>query len=239
MIRKFLFLITAFFIFYNFHYAQQDNISSEINSEVKELYNFHEIIYPIWHTAYPEKDYKALRSFLPEVNKLAGDLYSAKLPGILRDKQEKWDNGITEFKNAVAEYNESAKGSDDEELLKAAENLHAKYEMMARIIRPVLKEVEEFHKVLYIVYHKDLADKNFDAIKTASKQFITKADAITKAKLSRRLENKTYKFKLAASDLLNAAQELEKVCNEGSNQEINVAVNKLHSKYQVLEKIFD
>jgi hypothetical protein len=239
MVRKFLLLISAFLIFYNCQYAQQDSLFYDISSEIKELDNLHEIIYPIWHNAYPVKDYAALRSYLPEVNKLSDNLFSANLPGILRDKQKKWDDGITELKKAVADYNESVKSSDEEALLKAAENLHSKYEMMVRIIRPVLKEVDEFHKVLYIVYHKDLPEKNYAAIKSASKEFVIKAEAITKAKLSKRFENKTYEFKVAASDLLTAAQEFEKTCSNESNQNINVAVNKLHSKYQVLEKIFD
>jgi hypothetical protein len=224
---------------YSNSYTQQDSLSYEISGEVKELSDFHDIIYPIWHTAYPEKDYKALRSYVSEINKLAENLFVAKLPGILREKQGKWDSGLAEMKKAVEEYNNSAQGTDDDSLLVAAENLHSKFEMMVRIIRSVLKEVDEFHKVLYIVYHKDLPNKNFDAIKTASKVFIEKADAITKAKLPKRLENRGERFKIAAADLLFASKELEKICVEGVNEKMILAVNILHTKYQSLEKIFE
>ena len=237
--KKFLLFILTFLIIYSFQYEQQNCFAQEIDGEVEELYAFHEIIYPIWHDAYPKKDYKALRSYLSEVNKLAGDLYSVELPGILRDKQNKWEEGIADFKRAVAEYNKSARGSNDEALLKAAANLHSKYETMVRIIRPVLKEVDEFHKVLYVVYHKYLPGENYEAIKSVSKELVSKAEAITNAKLPKRLEDKAHEFEIEASNLLKSSRELEKICKEDSNQNINTAVNKLHLKYQELGKIFD
>ena len=36
-------------------FSQDAERKSEIDSSVPELFDFHEIIYPIWHTAYPEK----------------------------------------------------------------------------------------------------------------------------------------------------------------------------------------
>jgi hypothetical protein len=50
--------------------AAQD-MAKETKSEVPELTAFHEVIYPIWHTAYPDKDVKALRGFVPQINELA------------------------------------------------------------------------------------------------------------------------------------------------------------------------
>ena len=54
--------------------------ADETKSEVPELTAFHEVIYPIWHTAYPEKDYQALRSYVPQIHELASKIYAAKLP---------------------------------------------------------------------------------------------------------------------------------------------------------------
>ena len=79
-------------------------------------------------------------------------------------------------------------------MLDAAEVLHAKYEMLVRTIRPVLKEMDEFHKVLYVVYHKDLPAKNWEAIRAAAPDLKAKAEAVTQAKLSTRLEPKAETF---------------------------------------------
>ena len=108
----------------------------ETKAEVPELSAFHDVIYPIWHTAYPDKDYAALRSFAPEVKDKAQGILSAKLPGILRDKQEKWDAGLAEFKKAVENYSASSDSGTDEDIWKAAEVLHDSYEKLVCIIRP-------------------------------------------------------------------------------------------------------
>ena len=213
--------------------------TEETESRVEELSEFHEIIYPIWHTAYPEKDYAALREFVPEVNRLAKNVFNAKLPGILRDKKAKWDEGLAQLKRAVEDYNKAAAGKDDQALLDAAEALHAKYEMMVRLIRPVLKEVDEFHKVLYVIYHKYLPNKKYADIRSVTDDMIEKAEAITKAMLPKRLEAKADEFSSSAQELLEATKMLKASCLTENEEVVKSAVETLHTKYQNLEKIFD
>jgi hypothetical protein len=213
--------------------------AQETESAVPELSAFHEVIYPIWHTAYPEKDIAMLKSLVPQVNELAEKVFAAKLPGILRDKQAKYDAGLAEFRKSVEAYNAAAKGSDDKAMLDAAEVLHAKYEALVRAIRPVLKEMDDFHKVLYVVFHKDLPDKKWDNIRAAAPDLKAKAEAVTQAKLSTRLEPKQESFNTAAADLVKAATALAALGPDADGAAIEAAVLKLHSCYQELEKIFN
>jgi hypothetical protein len=214
-------------------------IAQETESAVPELTAFHEVIYPIWHTAYPDKDIAMLKSLVPQVNELAAKVFAAQLPGILRDKQAKYDAGLAEFRKSVEAYNAAAKGADDKAMLDAAEVLHAKYEMLVRILRPVLKEMDDFHKVLYVVFHKDLPDKKWDNIRTAAPELKAKAEAVTLAKLSTRLEPKAEMFKAAAVELVNAASTLAALGPKAEGKAIEEAVLKLHTRYQELEKIFE
>lgn len=213
--------------------------AQETESRVPELEAFHEIIYPVWHTAYPEKDIAALKGFVPEINKLAGEIFEARLPGILREKEAKWLAGLEEFKKSVEAYGAAAYGADDQALLNAAEVLHARYEMLVRAIRPTLKEMDDFHKVLYVVFHKSLPDVKFAEIKAVSGDLKSKAEAVTKATLSKRMEARSAAFQAASTDMLKAAIEFETACQEDDNAAIESAVLTLHTKYQALEKIFD
>ena len=213
--------------------------TEETESRVEALSEFHEIIYPIWHTAYPEKDFAALREYVPEVNRLAKNLFEAKLPGILRDKKAKWDSGMEQLKKAVKDYNKAAAGEDNQALLDAAEVLHAKFEMMVRLIRPVLKEIDEFHRVLYVVYHKYLPNKEYANIRSVTDDMILKAEAITNARLPKRLKAKSDEFSAAAAELSEASKILKAACLTGNTGIIDKAVESLHTKYQNLEKIFD
>ena len=213
--------------------------TQETESAVPELSAFHEVIYPIWHTAYPEKDIAMLKSLVPQVNELAAKVFAAKLPGILREKQAKYDAGLAEFRKSVEAYNAAAKGADDKAMLDAAEALHAKYEALVRAIRPVLAEMDAFHKVLYVVYHKDLPDKKWDNIRAAAPDLKAKAEAVTQAKLSARLEPKKDAFNAAAAGLVEAASALAALGREADGAAVEAAVLKLHTSYQALEKIFD
>ncbi|NWF89661.1 MAG: hypothetical protein HXY50_09390 [Ignavibacteriaceae bacterium] len=206
---------------------------------VPELDAFHDIIYPIWHTAYPAKDYDALKKMVDEINTKAKNLYSASLPGIQRDKQLKWNEGIINFQQAVEDYNKFAVANENENLLKAAENLHSKYEILVRIVRPVLKEMDEFHKTLYVVYHDYLPNKNYKKLSKVTDLLIKKAKAITKAKLSSRLEPKKEAFNKAAAELLTSTQDLKKRVKANNKISINAAVENMHTKYQNLEGIFE
>jgi hypothetical protein len=239
--KNFLFVIFAVILVssLSFPAVSSPAQTEETESSVPELSAFHDVIYPIWHSAYPEKDYDALRKFVPEINRLAENLYKATLPGILRDKSARWEEGLSELKKAVNDYNRAASGNDEEALLNAAEELHAKYEMMVRIIRPVLNEVDEFHKVLYIVYHKYLPEMEFDKIAEASPDLVLKAEAITQAQLPQRLAAKAEPFEAAAKELLEASKALKEKCETQDPEIIVKAVEALHTKYQNLEKIFE
>ncbi len=214
-------------------------LAQETEGTVPELAAFHEVIYPIWHTAYPDKDVATLKSLVPQVNELAGKVFAAKLPGILRDKQAKYDAGLAEFRASVEAYNAAAKGSDDKAMLDAAELLHAKYEKLVRTLQPVLKEMEDFHKVLYVVYHTDLPAKNWEAVRAAAPDLKAKAEAVTAAKLSTRLQPKAEAFAKASGELAKAAAVLAGLGPKTDGAAIEQAVQKLHSRYQDLEKIFD
>lgn len=233
-VLKSFMVITILFLLSSLLNAQEID-KHEIDSSVPELDNFHEVIYPIWHTAFPEKNYDMLRGFLAEVNDLASKIYSAKLPGILRDKQAKWDAGIKTFKAAVDAYNTAVNGTDNQALLDAAEKMHADYEMLVRTIRPLTKEIDEYHKLLYVVFHKYMPENDFTAIKNIANEMITKSEAIKTGKTTKKIESKKADFDKAVDELILETKTLLNV-NQDNFKSI---VNKVHTKYANLEKIFD
>jgi hypothetical protein len=219
--------------------AGQKGGAAETESNIPALEAFHEIIYPIWHTAYPTKDIAALKSYVPQVNELAAKVYEARLPGILREKEGKWKAGLAGFKKSVEAYNAAAAGSDDQALLKAAETLHMRYETLVRVIRPVLPEMDAFHKVFYVVYHTDLPGKMWDDVRAAAPDLKAKAVAIANAQLAKRLEPKAGAFQTAAKALVDASSELAALDKNAGPEALRLAVEKVHTRYQALEKVFD
>ena len=93
--KKYPMLILLFAI--TFPMIAQQEKNHDVSSEVKELSEFHDIIYQIWHTAWPEKNISLLKSFAAPVEKGFERIEKAELPGILRDKKVKWEEGLKKF----------------------------------------------------------------------------------------------------------------------------------------------
>ena len=157
---------------------QQHDMAAETSSDVPELWEFHEVIYQIWHEAWPEKNTQLLTDLIPEIEAGFAKLEQAELPGILRDKQEAWTKGIKEMAAIIETYKQTAAQDQKEALLKAAEDLHSKFEQLVRLIRPVMKEIDQFHQELYMIYHYYMPDYDLEKIKSSANELVVRAEAI-------------------------------------------------------------
>ncbi|MCI0473770.1 MAG: hypothetical protein L0Y76_09325, partial [Ignavibacteria bacterium] len=129
--KKLLISLIAFIVLSSAGLFAQHNIdSTEITSSVPELFEFHDVIYVIWHEAYPAKDIAALKSMVDKIKPYMEKINAASLPGILQDKKGKWDEGLKVLNASAENYYNAAAGNDDQMMLDAAEKLHADFEMM-------------------------------------------------------------------------------------------------------------
>lgn len=221
-------------------FSQEEAQLSEIDSSVPELFDFHEVIYPIWHTAYPAKNYEMLKEMVSDVNSGAEKIYTAQLPGILRDKQEEWDNGLAKLRNSVEKYNKAMVETEEAKMLLAAEELHSDYEMLVRIIRPVTKEVDEFHKVLYMIYHHYWPNKNMEDFSKAVDDLEMRAEELTNSVLPKRVSDKSDEFKEQSQKLYDSTKNLKRLKESDANEaELEKAVEDVHDNYVALEELFN
>lgn len=125
-------------------------------------------------------------------------------------------------------------------MLNAAENLHSDFEMMVRIIRPVLKEVDAFHQILYMLYHYYLPDYDFEKIKQAAIDLKEKMNDLNKATLTKRIEARKDQYEKAKNELNESVVALNEVVISGDDKDkVSLAVENLHTKYVQLEHVFD
>jgi hypothetical protein len=232
-------IVTALFLMLGapktFGYAQRP---AETVAEVPALDSFHEVIFKIWHEAWPNKDAAMLQQLLPEVEKGIAAVSSAQLPGILRDKKAVWEEGVKSLQGAGAEYRAAATAKDDTKLLAAAEKLHSRFEGLMRVIRPALKELDEFHAVLYMLYHHYLPKFELENIRKSGVELKRKMDVLNTAALPARLGNKDNDFQVKRALLSQSVVALEPILRSGDEKAIKEAVEAVHSNYQALEGIF-
>jgi len=215
-------------------------LPDETSGRIPELDAFHKPIYELWHNAWPAKDIAKLKSLLPEVESAYAKLAAAKLPGILRDKNGTWSEKLQLLAEAVKEYRKSVEADDAAGILKAAEHVHMNYEQMVRIVRPILKELDAFHQVLYLLHHYYMPEFAAEKVKTSADSLVLKMEALNAATLPKRLENKTEQFNKARKNLDQAVRAFaEAVKAKRGKEELARLEDALHARYQVMEKVFE
>jgi hypothetical protein len=211
----------------------------EATASVPALADFHEVIYKIWHEAWPQKDTALLKTLLPEVEKGIAKVASAQLPGILREKKMAWDKGVQDLQNAGMEYAAAAGGQDAPKLLAAAELLHSRFEMLMRAIRPPLKELGDFHAVLYMLYHHYWPNHQMAQVKLSAAELQQKMAVLDEVKLPERLQDKDYDFRVARGLLSGAVGAFAQGVLSNDEPAIKGAMEAVHANYQKLEKVLE
>jgi phosphopantetheinyl transferase (holo-ACP synthase) len=210
---------------------------AETKAEVPALSAMHEVIYPLWHEAWPNKDVKMMTELLPQVQQHVAAVEMAELPGILRDKQAAWAQQLEALRATCTAYEKAAAAGDTQALLDAVEALHARFEMMVRVVRPVMKELDAYHQVLYTVYHKVMPEKRLADLPAAAAQLSSACAALTAAPIPKRFAAKEAELKAAFAALCDATAKLQ--ATGADPVTAPAAVEVVHTRYQDVEKVFE
>ncbi|HAL55021.1 MAG TPA: hypothetical protein DCP63_00735 [Bacteroidetes bacterium] len=239
MMKRALYIVALLFVCVGASVARQDR-RDETKSEIPELADFHSVIYKLWHTAWPEKDVAMLKSLWPEIERGFTRLLDARLPAILHDKKEAWEKSLAEFAASVKEYQRAMEGSDTEAFLKAAEKLHAQYELLVRTVKPPLQEIDSFHQSLYMLYHHYGPEYDYRRITQSVIELEGKMVSLNQVKLPDRHREKEVRFLNARKDLGESLTNLSNIiaANKGKDA-ILVAIERMHSNYEALERVFE
>ena len=107
-----------------------------------------------------------------------------------------------------------------------------------RVVRPALKELDEFHVVLYMLYHHYLPKNDTENIRKSAAEMTQKMAALNQAKLPERMIDKDHDFQVARGILSQAVAALEGAVQSNDARAIKDAVEAVHARYQALEKVF-
>jgi hypothetical protein len=213
--------------------------AAETQTRVPELIAFHEVIYPMWHTAWPARDTTMLRELWPDIQRHIAAVEKAELPGILREKQEAWKQGLERLKAAEAAYGAALEAGTVEQKLAAAEQMHSAFEGLVRAIRPVMPELAQFHAVLYRIYHYYVPNQNEEAVVGVLPELVAEMDTLNHAALPERFADRKKEFDKARAGLSKNVKNLAKVAPKNDWAKTEKAVEEMHSAYQAVEKVFD
>lgn len=224
----------------NIKQKQENEITQqELTASVPELEKLHEVVFPLWHKAFPEKDYVLIKELLPQVESLFSELSKAELPGILRDDQEAWNRGIESLSSDVNNLKEAVEADNQEKMLRQVEAFHTAYERLVRIVRPLVPELEAFHMELYKLYHYYAPEYDIEKIKTAVKAMKERMVPLKEVNLPERLAGKQEEFEKSVEGLEKTLNDLTETIKQDVKESILESVEKVHTAYQKVESIFD
>lgn len=209
---------------------------SETSMDVPAVTGFHPTVSKIWHDAWPAKNVEMLRQLRPDVRSGIAAIAAAELPGILRERKDAWGRAVVALKSAGEAYDGA---TDDATLLAAAERLHQQYEALVRVIRPALREMQDFHAVLYPLYHHWLPNGDVERVKSSVGELRQKMAALNSAELPLRLKGRQQQFSEARTLLAKSMDELHLTLASNDMAKIRPAVEQMHARYEALDKIVE
>ena len=139
----------------------------------------------------------------------------------------------------MKEYKAAIEAKQKQSLLDAAEKLHAQYEALIRVIRPPLRELDDFHAVLYMLYHYYVPKDSLEEVKGSIGQLEEKMAALNKATLPSRFKGKEESFTVARNQLDKTVTELATMVRSNEFGKIKAAIEVMHTSYKTLAKVFE
>jgi hypothetical protein len=233
------FIIAVLFVALNITgmaaYSQEPG---ETDASVPALSAFHEVIYKIWHEAWPKKNTALLQTLQPDVEKGIAAVASARLPGILRDKKAAWDEGVRNLRAAGADYKAATAAKDDAKAYGGCRSPAQPLRVSHAHDPPPLAELDAFHEVLYMLYHHYLPKFDRAQIRKSAVELKKKMEALNQAVLPESRKDKDPEFRRKRAQLAQSVAALDSVVQSAAEKAIKEAVEKVHSDYQAWNTFF-
>ncbi len=199
----------------------------------------HEVIHPMWHDAYPARDVEQLKGLYPELQEKFALFQKVQFPDSLRDKSMHWKEGVAKLEQALKAYGEAVQKNDSTAILEAARELHSRFETLVKILNPPIPALDEFHKVLFKVFHDYLPNNDWGKINQTIPEFVEKARALKSATLPKRMADRQQEFEAARQELLAAVDELSKLKEADNRTRVKEALDNVHEAFKKLEEVLE
>ena len=213
--------------------------AEELVAEVAELAAVHDIMRPLWHEAFPARDFAAIEAATAEFEPGLAALDAVELPGILRDKVERWNAQKQLLMETYEGLKAAVESGDEDQMLAYTEAFHMNYEGMVRIIRPLSPELSAFHQHLYGLYHYYGPGYDLEKIGSAATDMAASIPALQAVELPSRLADQQEHYGTAVTSLGETVDALIATLADPSRADVEAAIEAVHSAYAEIEGIYD
>jgi hypothetical protein len=100
-----------------------------------------------------------------------------------------------------------------------------------------MKELDDFHSVLYMLYHHYLPEYDLEKIRSSVSELKQKMAVLKEAEIPERIKDSAFEFQVARSRLSTSVDALESSLQTNDGEKIKAAVETMHSNYQALSGV--
>jgi len=102
-----------------------------------------------------------------------------------------------------------------------------------------MAELDAYHQVLYRIYHYDGPNKDLASLRTHADELVARSAALRAAAVPKRFASKEAQLREGFAALGAATAELKTAAAGGEGKALDAAIEKVHTRYQACETMFD
>lgn len=202
--------------------------------------DFHEVLKPLWHESYAEKDFKTIREKAEVLQQKILALIRIPAPADLSGNEEKLHTFLSkrqELAFNVMEVNRAAKDGPDSTLASAFESMHWTYEELEKFFAVQIEELDQFHETLYFLWHRALPARDYEAIRKTAPVLKAEIDSLMKVPVPPGCNIKGEEFEKRKAALKDAVYGFAETCEKGSEDDIDAALKAVYGRFEELNSL--
>lgn len=205
----------------------------------KAIEEFHQILAPIWHVSWPEKDYNALLEAGPKFVSAFKGIVKLKPTFKTKKRDENFNNNRDNFARLVKEFNEACSLKENEKAYKIMPHLHDAFEITASCLLPVnYPELEGMIITLNIIIENHLPNENMNGIINSTETLVNKMQGLNKNSIPDDLKELEKDILIDFVVMKKLITQMKETCDNKDMDnyksyaiELNKKINSFKSKY--------
>lgn len=176
---------------------------------------FHKVVAPVWHEAWPNKDYETLIAAGPKF-KEAFEAIAAMKPEVTNEKRlARFEELRTEFGKYVNAYADAAAKGDKEAVYEVTPDLHEYFELTASSLLPVhYPLIEGIIMTKNMILETHMPADNRDGIIGSTETLVIKLDSFDSKDIPEELAESADQITADIQQLKETAVTMQAVCHD-------------------------
>ncbi|UCD63735.1 MAG: hypothetical protein JSW34_13505 [Candidatus Zixiibacteriota bacterium] len=197
----------------------------------KAIEEFHKVLGPTWHQAWPAKDYDALIAAGPEFARTFKAIAELEMIFKTEVRVNAFEKARTQFAEAVKQYTEACEAGDKEKVYELMPALHEAFEMTASAMLPVhYPQFDGFVVEMNSILGNYLPENDTEAIATSTASLVEMAASLDETTIPEDLKEKQKEILVDLAAIKDLAAKLKECCDNDDMENYRVHIDDLNAR---------